>query len=243
MRTIILAAGTSQRLRPLTTTIPKTLLLLGEKTLLEHILDATRSSGLLRVDIVTGHGHTAIEECSRDYTRRHPDMTIRLLYNDSYDSTGNIVSFAKAQEVFDEDFIIINSDTIFHKDLLKKLIDSPHANAMLVDDVKRLGAEEMKVHIGNNESITHIHKSLDPETAAGEYVGIMKLSAAHKHQLLSSLTTTMAADSSLYYEDALQTLITDHGVTIHKISTDGLPVMEIDTHEDLAAAKQLITQL
>ncbi len=243
MRTIIMAAGTSQRLRPLTDHIPKTLLRIGEKTILEHILDSARAAGLTHFDIVTGHGHRAIEEFVTVYQQRHPTIHINLIYNDVYDSTGNVVSLSKAREVFDEDFIIINSDTIFHTDLLKKLTASDHANAMIVDDVKRLGAEEMKVRVDDNECITHVHKSLDPETAAGEYVGILKLSKQHKQELLDSLDKMIAENQSVYYEDAIQKMIDDYNVPIKKISTDGLPVMEVDTHEDLTHAQLLIQQM
>lgn len=239
-----MAAGTSNRLRPLTEHVPKTLLRLGEKAILSHILDTAVQNGLRHFDIVTGHGHSAVEEFANEYQRSHPGININLIYNDEYSSSGNIVSMHTAREVFDEDFILINSDTIFHADILKQLIQSPHANAMVVDDVKQLGEEEMKVALSPDDArIIRIHKSLDPNDSHGEYIGVMKLSAAYKQQLIDSLQRTIERDNSLYYEDALETLITDHGVTIHAVSTEGLPAMEIDTHEDFAQASHMIKQM
>ncbi len=243
MRTIILAAGAARRLQPLTDSIPKTLLQLGEKTILEHILNQAVASGLTHFDIVTGHGHPAVEEFANEYQKEHPEININLIYNDQYDSTGNVASMHIAKEVFDEDFILINSDTIFHADILKRLVRSSHANAMVIDDVKDLGDEEMKVHINDDEHITHIHKSLDPNEAHGEYVGILKLSSDIKGKLLDSFDKMITEDDSVYYEDAIQKMINDHGVDIKSISTEGLPVMEIDTHEDLDEAKQLIEEM
>ena len=241
---ILMTAGTSQRLRPLTEKIPKTLLSLGSKTIFESIMDNLRVNGITHVDLVTGHGHTAVEEAARVYQAAHPDMTLNCLFNDVYDSTGNIISMRKAMDVIDEDFILINADTIFHSAILKRLIESPHANAMVVDDVKELGEEEMKVLLHpEDESITHIHKSLVPGEAHGEYIGVLKLSKDVKEKIITALDQTIARDQSLYYEDGLQTAITDHGLTIHPVSTDGLPAMEIDTHEDLADAKELIQQI
>lgn len=244
MRTIIMAAGTSQRLRPLTDTIPKTLLRLGEKTILEHILDAAVKAGLRHFDIVTGHGHSAVVEAADAYRAAHTDVSINLIFNDVYDSTGNIVSMRMAEEVFDEDFVLINSDTIFHADILKRLVESEAANAMIVDDVKKLGAEEMKVQLGDTaEHIVRIHKSLDPAGSHGEYIGVLKLSKNIKRQLLASLDKTIAKNNSVYYEDGLQTMINDFNIPIKPISTEGLPAMEIDTHEDLAAAEELIKKI
>lgn len=244
MRTIIMAAGSSQRLRPLTETIPKTLLALGEKTMLAHILDQARAAGLHHFDIVTGHGHPAVEAFANEYQATHDDININIIYNDEYDSAGNIVSLQKAAEVFDEDFIIINSDTIFHGDILKRLVATDHPNAMIVDDTKELGEEEMKIAL-NNESgtIMRIHKSLDPSESHGEYIGVMKLSKDVKSQLLESLDTVIAQDNSLYYEDALERLVSHHNASILPVSTNGQPAMEIDTHEDLDAAKQLIKKM
>ncbi len=243
MRTIIMAAGSSKRLQPLTNDIPKTLLKLGEKTILAHILDTARAAGLSHFDIVTGHGHPAVEEFALQYQKDNPEININLIYNDEYDSAGNIVSLKYASEVFDEDFVIINSDTIFHADILKRLVASEHNNAMVVDDLSALGEEEMKVMLSDDEAITHIHKTLDPKAAHGEYIGVMKLSKEVKDQLLDSLDKTISTDNSLYYEDALQRMIEDHGVTIQPISTDNLPAMEIDTPEDLAAAKKMVEEL
>lgn len=243
LRTIIMAAGSSKRLQPLTEKIPKTLLKLGEKAILEHILDTAREAGLLHFDIVTGHGHPAVEEFAKEYQAAHPEIHIDLIYNDQYDTAGNIVSMLYAKEVFDEDFILINSDTIFHTDILKRLIDSKHGNVLVVDDVKKLGEEEMKVHINDEENITHIHKSLDPEDALGEYIGVLKLSKKIKQHLLDGLDKTITEDDSLYYEDGIQRMINDHDIAVKHISTKGQPAMEIDTHEDLAEAEELIKEM
>lgn len=242
-RTIIMAAGTSERLRPLTEHVPKTLLRLGEKTILEHILDTSYSVGLRHFDIVTGHGHTAIEQAAGEYRELHPDVHINLIYNDQYSTSGNVVSMLYAKEAFDDDFILVNSDTIFHRDILERLVQSKHANVMVVDDYKTLSDEEMKVHVDANQNITHIHKSLDPDEAYGEYIGVLKLSKGIKHQLLQSLDATIAADNSVYYEDALQHMITHHEIDVKPLSTNGQPAMEIDTHEDLATAAELIHSL
>lgn len=238
-----MAAGRARRLDPLTTDIPKTLLKLGEKTILEHILDRSQQAGLVHFDIVTGHGHPAVEEFAREYQEKHPEVNINLVYNDRFDAAGNIVSMQYAKEVFDEDFILINSDTIFHADILKRLIEAEYGNAMVVDDVSGLVDEDMKVMTDENESISLIHKGLDPEKSLGEYIGMMKLTADVKEQLLDALDKTIAEDDTLYYEDALQRMIQDHGVDVKPISTAGLQWMEIDTHEDLKAAHSMIREI
>ena len=67
-----------------------------------------------------------------------------------------------ALQKINDDFILINSDTIFHSDILKNLLEHNEANVLAVDDLKKLSNEEMKV-IHQNQQIKKIHKSLNPQ--------------------------------------------------------------------------------
>lgn len=243
MRVIILAGGKSKRLKPLTNLIPKTLLPLNERTILDYILDAVRKNGLTEIYLITGFGHEAVAEFAQKYMDVYPEMNINLVYHDSFETTGNLVGFQYGQHLFDKDTILINSDTIFHADILKKLLESIHPNAMVIDDYKKLGEEEMKVFVDKEGTITRIHKSLPPDTADGEYVGILKFSKEVQDQLFDGIEKMIQEDDTAYYEDGIQKMIDHHNIPVKKVSTDGLPVMEIDTHEDLAEAKQLIHKI
>ncbi|MFH0818665.1 MAG: phosphocholine cytidylyltransferase family protein [Patescibacteria group bacterium] len=242
MQVLILTAGESKRLRPLTDKHPKSLLKISDKEILHHILDTCQACGLKKFSLLTGHGHEHVVAFSEKYKKNNPDVSIEIIYNNEYNSKGNIHSLYSAKPIFSNDFIIINSDTIFHKNILQALLDHPQKNVMAIDDFKKLSDEEMKVYIDKDNKIHKIHKTLKPEIANGEYIGLMKLGSEFKQALINSLETVMQNDPSLYYEDALQHFI-DQDAPIYKISTSGLPAMEIDTHEDLKNAKQLIQQI
>jgi len=55
MRAVILAGGLGMRLRPYTTILPKPLVPVGERPILEHILRQLSSHGVLEVDLCIGH--------------------------------------------------------------------------------------------------------------------------------------------------------------------------------------------
>jgi NDP-sugar pyrophosphorylase family protein len=55
MRAVILAGGLGTRLRPYTTVLPKPLVPVGERPILEHILRRLHGCGVLRVDLCVGH--------------------------------------------------------------------------------------------------------------------------------------------------------------------------------------------
>jgi NDP-sugar pyrophosphorylase family protein len=55
MRAVILAGGLGTRLRPYTTILPKPLVPVGERPILEHILRRLHRSGVREVDLCVGH--------------------------------------------------------------------------------------------------------------------------------------------------------------------------------------------
>lgn len=243
MQTIILAAGQGTRLAPLCEDIPKTLLALDEKSILEHIFNLCTNCGLYDFSIVTGHGHQALDSFLSDYLIQQPDIRAELIYNEAYADKGNIYSYYKARNIFhDDDHVVINSDTIFHQNILEDLLNHPEKNVMAVDDDKELSDEEMKVLLCDKGRVKRIHKSIDPKQARGEYIGLMKLGREYAPAILEGLEKTMAEDDSLYYEDGLQKSI-DLGLPVHPMSTRGRPAMEIDTQDDLVDAKEMIKDI
>ncbi len=54
MKAVIVAAGMGTRLRPMTETLPKGLIEIGGKTLLEHSLKALKDNGIKEIIIVIG---------------------------------------------------------------------------------------------------------------------------------------------------------------------------------------------
>jgi choline kinase len=148
---------------------------------------------------------------------------------------GNVYSFYAARELFREPLVLINSDLVFAHEILSALLASTAANAMVVDDRKKLGIEEMKVAVRDG-LITCISKELDPAIADGEYIGMLKVSPSIAEALEDSLHRLVQSAPDKYYEDAFQLLISE-GIYLHKVSTGGAPCMEIDTFEDLALAR------
>lgn len=257
MQVLILAAGVSKRLQPLTAKIPKTLIKLEDQEILGHIFDWCISCGIKKFNIVTGHGENYIKDFVKEYQKnliqkvykfrydkkiRQSDLKFNFIYNTKYKEWGNIYSMYKACDIFSEDFILINSDVIFKKEILENLLKTPYKNALVVDDYKKLGDEEMKVYLTSGSGvITKIHKKLDPRKSDGEYIGILKISSSIRDQLISALERQLKKDNSVYYEDALQILM-DENVPFYKVSTKGMPCMEIDTHEDLERARKMIKE-
>ncbi len=237
---IILAAGSSKRLRPLTNDIPKTLLRVGRSTILDLSIAALTRCGIHDIVIVAGYASDRLIEYVK---RRGLDAIakIRFIINDNFDR-GNIYSFYIARDCMYDDFILLNSDVIFHPKILEYLL-THEGSALAVDDKKELGEEEMKVKVNSNGIIKDISKSILPEQADGEYIGLMKFDRRDARKVLDAIESLFDDDRyDLYYEDAIR-LVANSEDCFYKCSTNGLPSIEIDTLEDLENAKYIIKSI
>ena len=235
MRALILAAGTASRLRPLTDNRPKCLLKVGDKCFLERAIEALLANQVNDIAIVTGFLREQIEHL---VSEKFPDLGVEYIHNEQYSSTNNIYSLwlAKAS-VGTRDFLLLDSDILFDQALITLLLadDSPDSLAL---NRHPLGEEEMKVVVDANGRVTEISKTCRLDTAAGESIGIEKISAAYAQSLFKELDVMIEEEKqvNLFYEHAFERLILK-GQTFKAVDTTAIFSMEIDTVEDYIEAQ------
>ena len=135
---------------------------------------------------------------------------------------------------------MVNGDTV-HPASVEERVLAARGNddlVIAVDDVKVLGEEEMKVHLSPEGQLDRIHKSLDPSTAAGEYIGVTLIEPHAAERLAESLRATWEADPQQYYEDGFQELA-NRGGRILAAPIGDVPWVEVDDHTDLAKAREI----
>jgi len=235
MKAVILAAGESRRLRPLTEKIPKCLIKVREKNLLDYILENFRRFGLEEVIIVTGHGAKEIE---RHLNSKNYGLKIKCVFNPDYASKNNIYSLWCLKNILPGGFILINSDVFCDPSIIRKALYSKKSDFIVVDDIKSLSEEEMKIKAEDN-LLKSISKDISPESAAGEYIGIAKFSPKGGTLLCDSLDYFISAgEISLFYEAAFNRMAGFYDISL--LSTEGLPWIEIDDFEDLEEARGIL---
>ncbi len=238
MTGVILAAGIALRLRPLTDGLPKCLLPVGGTPLLQRSLDALSHAGVHRCVIVTGYLHEKIEQFVAMY---HPPVEIEFIHNPAFTETNNNYSlWLTRPAVSGEDIVLLDADILFHQTILTRLLSSAHKDALVIRTTGSLGHEEIKCELNGDGAVVRIGKHLDPRKAAGESLGIEKFSAASTVRLFEVLARRHVYNE--FYEASFQELI-DGGVRIYAVDSGGLPCVEIDTPDDLAAAEHLAQQM
>lgn len=237
MKAVILAAGMASRLRPLTETMPKCLLKVGSRCLLQRTLDALLSAGIKEIVIVVGYRAQQIKDFVHD---NYAELQVSFVMNDLYQSTNNIYSLWLAKEyVAAHEFMLLDSDILFDKEILSRLTNDSAENALALNN-HRLGEEEIKVIVDGERQVTEISKTCSIEEAVGESVGIEKMSSQYSKALFDELKVMMAEGlDNVFYEKAFERLI-PQGFLFKIVDTTDLFSIELDTVEDFNQAKELI---
>ena len=232
---VILAAGMAKRLRPLTDTMPKCLLKVGNRTLLERTVDAMRRAGISEFVVVTGYRADMI----RDFLTSHfSHFTFHFLHNADYAHNNNIYSLWMAGEVVrGKEFLLMDSDILCDPAAVVRIASEP--TAALAVNRHELGEEEMKVVVDADSRITEISKTCRPEDAMGESVGIEKITADYSEALYRELDQMILQEKliDIFYERAFERLI-PQGHTFRVVDTTDYFSYELDTPEDFLRAQQ-----
>jgi len=171
MKAIVLSAGQGKRLLPLTAEVPKCLLPIQGKKLIEWQMDALLRNGIDKITVVTGYHAEKVDEVLQ---RSYGPGRIKTLYNPAYATTDNLVSCWAVSHEMNQDFILLNGDTLFEPAVLKRLLESPDRPITVVVDHKdRYDADDMKVEIEGGR-LVRIGKDIAPDKANGESIGMIR---------------------------------------------------------------------
>jgi len=237
MKSLILAAGAGSRLGNLTRDKPKCFLDLGSGiTIIEYQLKLLIDlAGLDYSDVFIVGGYKF--ETLRYLTKKG----VNLIFNPKYHKCDNVYSFYLAKDSLKEDFILLNGDTIFHPKILEKLIKSGVGTYFAIDNIKKLGEEEMKVLIDNSR-ILRFGKDIDPKKAHGEYIGIAKFNVGDAEVIFEKMEELIKSKkTNIWYELAINYVLDK--LIARPVYTNGLPWIEVDTPSDYKKAKIIFREI
>ena len=234
MKAVILAAGVSRRLRPLTSSLPKCLLPIKDHTILDHQMLALKAVGIREACLVLGYRREQILEHLRV---QHPDMRITPIINHDFFDTNTAHSMWLARSFMAcGDVVCLNADVLFPPRLLQRVVDADHAGSLAVE-AKPCGQEEVKVTCDETHRIVRIGKRLPSSEARGEFIGVARLRGEFLRQFVRALDLLMAAgNSDAYFEAAMDQMLDD--VPGHAVDVTELPSIEIDLLEDYERARR-----
>lgn len=250
MKMIILAAGEGKRLRPYTNKVPKCLVEVAGRTILDWQIRVANACGIREIIVVRGY--------KREMVVRNG---VIFFDNHRYASTNMVASLWKAESLFEDAFIVSYADIIYEKRILDSLICSKNPINIVVDlDWKEYWERRFENILCDAESLTLDaagriasigQKPKSPEQIHGQYIGLMSFigdgvrkareiyeNLRHNCESRSTQASAKVNFENLFMTDFLQIII-DSGFPAMSV-----PVhrgwVEIDSHRDLEVANRSI---
>lgn len=241
MQAIILAAGVSRRLRPLTDTAPKCLLKIGNKNLLQRTIENVTANGINDFIFVTGYRENMIKDFVNE---NFPKIKKTFLSNPDYENNNNSYSLWMTKDFARDDIFLLDSDILFDKKIITKLLKSGHENCLAANFTKDLDEEQIKVILDKDNKVLHIGKEISIKESAGESIGIERFSSYFMKELFVILDRKIVKEKNVneFYEASFQELIdkTDHRNTIYAADVSEFTCIEIDTIQDYENAQKIL---
>ena len=240
---LILAAGFGNRMKPLTNNKHKTLLEVSNEPIIERIINSLVENKINKIYIVTGYRDKEIKEF---INQTYPELEITFIHNERYRETNNIYSLSLALEQikFDKNLVLIESDLIYKKNVLTKLLDSPYSNAALISKYTT-GMDGTVVSV-RDDLITGVfppYLHTDEFDFSDKYktLNIYKFDNDFCNGDFRKFITFYSSmiDESCYYELILGIVIYMNRVRVAAVNVDVLDWAEVDDPNDLSTAEFL----
>jgi dTDP-glucose pyrophosphorylase len=141
-KAVLLAAGRGTRMRELTADLPKPMIEVRGKPVLQHIVEGLRDAGVRRFLIIVGYRAEAVQNFFGDGSRYKID--IQYAAQVTQDGTGRVVDLAR-DFVSDSPFVLAYGDILVDPANYKRIIDLANDVEALIgvtrgEDVSKGGA-------------------------------------------------------------------------------------------------------
>lgn len=135
MKVVIMAGGRGTRITSVASDIPKPMIKIGDKPVLEHELECLRSQGFTDIIITVSHLGHIIMDYFGDGSKVSPatgkPFGVHIEYYFEKEPLGNAGALFKIKEKLTEDFLLLNADALFDVDF-NRFVDYHRQHGALV---------------------------------------------------------------------------------------------------------------
>ena len=244
-KAIIIAAGKGTRLGNLTKDLPKTLLKINKKSMLDHQIDIYNKSGITDINVIVGY-----------QSHKFQNRSIKMIHNTDYENNNILESLFFAKDIINDECIISYSDIIFRNEVVNKLVKDNNPITIVVDTKWKKSyknrtmhplSEAEKVQFDDNQKLIKTGKSISLKETNAEFIGMLKLNSegVEIFKKLYQIAKTQYSNSTFFSALSFQqAYITDflNYLIYNNITVNCLPIeggwMEIDTPQDYNNAQK-----
>lgn len=234
LQALIVAAGKSTRLYPLTKDMPKSLIEIGGKTIIARNIDVLLKNNIGDIVVVTGFGE--------DKLSAHIGNRGRCIYNPFFEVAGILASTWLGLKEIQNDFIFSYSDIIYDVDILKGIIEYP---AKCVIGVKKHSISRDSEKVKNRgKRVTAISKDMSEFEADGEFIGIAKFTGSAVKAFRSTVEELARENTFPEYDfiNAIERLLLKGYKIAPYLVNKNKEWIDIDSLDRLEEAKKLFSR-
>ena len=234
---IILAASRENQLHDLTQDRPKVMLKINGIPLLQRLVTEFRNQSIKHISVVAGYKAESIDVDG-----------IKVLLNEDYANTGELVSLSCALDAFQDDMVLLYGDLLFRSYVLRDLLDTQGEIVIVADsnepgnhvsgmpDYVYCNREDDRSLFRQKVELLGISEDgqLDKGKPSGRWIGMMRVRKEGKKWLEDSLNELRKQQdfNNLTVPDLLNYLIkTGHVINVQYINGHWLDVNELSDLE------------
>ena len=226
-KAIILAAGRSSRLYPITLEKPKCLLELGGKPIIQWQIETLRKIGVSDIVVVVGYKKEVIMGQVGD--------AVRYRVYEDFDKTNNLHTLYSIRDELDCDCLCLFSDVLTDLPVLKKVSEGESDFNFLVN-TKRVRDDTIRI-VKQDGLVTRVGSHLAVDASDVNYLGICKLSKNGGKLLSDQMEQMVQGHHTDYFTLAIDELAI-LGAQISPVELDSFTWIEVDTENDLLQARE-----
>ena len=245
MQALILAAGLGKRLAKYTKNNTKCMVTVAGKKLIDHAVEAIKRANIKKLVIVTGYKSDNLKNYVEENYKGQLDLV--FIENKDYAKTNNIYSFYLAKnELEKDDTILLESDLIFDKDLIKEIQQVEAENVVAVAkyeswmdgtcvtlDEKGNVNRFVEKQFMNPLNLDSYYKTVNVYKFSRDFVSKTYIPFLEAYMKIQGL--------GAYYETSLKYICQMPGISFKAFLMEERPWYEIDDSQDLDIANILFS--
>ena len=226
---ILMASGMGTRMRPLTETTPKPLITVGNKPMIETVIDGLESRGVDSITVVVGY----LGEQFDYLVQKYPN--VRIIKNSVYETINNISSVYAARDVLLEGDCFICEADLFVSDssiFLAELDNSCYYGKMVKGH-----SDDWVFEQDEGGNITRVGKYGDDCYNMTGIAFFKKKDAKILHEAIEK-EYGVPGYEDMFWDDVVNKHIDDFSLTVHPVEHS--QIIEIDTVSELEAVRSTL---
>ena len=245
MNAIIIAAGSGKRISNDVKSIPKSLINVNGKPIIDYQIKALKKLKIENIIVITGK-----------YSEKFKINNVHYVNDKDHEKHDILGSLMEGKDFLKDDVIVLYSDIIFEFKILEQILDSKESISIAVDMNWKVNYEGRTDHpedeaenvlINKNGDVIQIKKNIkNNDLSVGEFLGIIKFTKNGSKIFVKKYEEILEKNQGKFHEassilksyltDMLQELI-DSKIKIEPVFISG-KWCEIDTMQDLKNAEK-----